>query len=223
LSDHLREGDGIGEGGEPEVALRLSARNDVMQLAALEQTDVFGTRHAAIHHNGGASREIHTSGEAIEHGRERGDILSVAGKDLVADGKAFAPHHETNDHLLTVRTAVARMPAFGLGIGRGQALEIRRGQIVEIDALVEIEEAAFALDKLRLDGGAMRVECVKNTIQRILRQLVEIILEHIGQGRALNPSWHGILRCRLDQTVQRHGTRELPCSLGQLLIFEDFI
>src|SRR6516165_7800049 len=162
------EGDCVSKCGEPAVALRLPAGNDVMQLAALEQSDVCGTRHAAIHHDRGARRQANTSRKAVEHGLERGDVLGITGKYLVADGKAFAPHNETDDHLLALRSAVAIMTALGLGVRLGQTLEIKRGQIVEIDARVEIEEAALALDKLRFDGLAMRMECVENTIERAL-------------------------------------------------------
>jgi hypothetical protein len=133
-----------------------------MQLAAFKQRDVFGSRHAAIHYNRGARRQAHTSREAVEHGLERGDVLGVAGKYLVTDGKAFAPDHEPNDHLLALRSAITIMTALGLGVGRGQAFEIERGQIVEIDARIEIEEAAFALHQLglrwRCDVGGVHRE-----------------------------------------------------------------
>jgi hypothetical protein len=128
-----------------------------MQPAALKQSDIFGTRHAAIHHDRGARRQPHTRAEAVEHRLQCGDILGVAGKYLVADGKPFAPDHEPDDHLLALRSAVAIMAAFSLGVGRCQALEIERAQIVEIDARVKIEQTVFALDQLSLDDAAMRM------------------------------------------------------------------
>src|ERR1700736_3365627 len=164
-----------------------------MQLAASKQSNIFGTRHAAIHHNRGAGREAPTSGKAIEHSLERGDILRIAGKHLVANGKAFSPDHETDDHLFAVRATITRMTALGLGIGFRQALKIGRGQIVEIDGWIEIEETAFALDQRRLDGAAMWVEGVENTIQRMLPKVVEIALENISQRGAPDPGRHGIL------------------------------
>jgi hypothetical protein len=97
-----------------------------MELSALQQRNIFGAGHAAIHHNRGAGREAPTSGKAIEHSLERGDILRIAGKHLVADGKAFPPDHEIDDHLFAVRATITRMTAFGLGIGFRQALKRAR-------------------------------------------------------------------------------------------------
>src|SRR5215813_922309 len=194
-----------------------------MQLTALKQRDVFGARHAAIHHDRGARRQTHALGEAVKHGLKCGDILSIAGKYLVADGKAFAPYHKTNDHLLALRSPVAVVPALGFGVGRSQALEIERAQVVEIDARVEMEEVALALNQLSLDGAAMRVECVENAIQRILCQIIEILLENVADRRALDPRRHRMLRCWPDQPVQSHGARELAGSLGKLTRFEDVL
>jgi hypothetical protein len=46
------------------------------------------------------------------------------------------------------------MAALGLAIPGGKSLEISRGEIVEIDRAVEIEQAALACHERRLDGGA---------------------------------------------------------------------
>ena len=64
------------------------------------------------------------------------------------------------------------------------------------------------LDKLSLDSAAMRMQCVKNTIESILSEILEILLEYVAQCRALDPSRHGMLRRRLDQSVKSHGARE---------------
>jgi hypothetical protein len=52
---------------------------------------------------------------------------------------------------------IARVAALGLGVADTLAFEIGRGEIVEIDRDIEIEQAALARDQRRLDGRAMRM------------------------------------------------------------------
>jgi hypothetical protein len=68
----------------------------------------------------------------------------------VDDRKAVAVDHEGDHDLLAVRSMIARVAALGLGVAGTLALEIGRGEIVEIDRGVEVEQTALALDQRRL-------------------------------------------------------------------------
>ena len=107
-------------------------------------------------------------GEAIEHGGERLAILSVAGEHLVGDRKALAVDHEPDHDLLAVGAVIARVAALGLVIAGALAFKIGRGEIVEIDRRIEIEQAALACNQRCLDGGAMRMQLVEHPIERVL-------------------------------------------------------
>jgi hypothetical protein len=56
---------------------------------------------------------------------------------------------------------IARLAAIGLVIAGALAFKIGRGEIVEIDRRIEIEQAAFACNQRCLDGGAMRMQLVE--------------------------------------------------------------
>ena len=79
-------------------------------------------------------------------------MLCVAGKDLVRDRKAFAADREPHHDLLAIGSMVGGMAAQRLGIARALALEVGRGEVVQIDRRIEVEQAALAREQRRLDG-----------------------------------------------------------------------
>src|SRR5215472_8172616 len=87
------------------------------------------------------------------------DVVKLAGLDVGKvvikchatiddDGSAFFELDalaKTIDHGAE-RAVIAGVAALGFGIAGAQALKIRRGQVVEIDRLIEIEQAALLFD-----------------------------------------------------------------------------
>src|SRR5208282_2837234 len=94
-------------------------------------------------------------GQAVEHGGERRAVLGISGKHLVGDRKALAADDQPDDDLLAVRSMIARIAPLGLGIADTLTLEVGRGQIVEIDRRIEVEQAALALNQRRLDAQSV--------------------------------------------------------------------
>ena len=66
-----------------------------------------------------------------------------------------------------------------------------------------------SLDEGGLDGGAMRVELVEDTVERVLHHSLEVGAEDIGQGGATQPGRHGMFGSRLDQPVEDHRAGQL--------------
>ncbi len=192
-----------------------------MELALLEQSQIVDARQAAVDHHGCALGQADPLGQPVEHGGERRAVLGIAGKHFMTDRKAFAPHRQADDDLLAVGPAVARIAAPGLGIGHGQAFEIGRGEVVEIDGGIKVEEAALALNQGGLDRCAMPVQDIENAVELVLGQIVEVGGQDVGQRRAPNPSRHGMLGGGRDQPVQGHGAGELARRKGQAEVLQD--
>jgi len=164
-----------------------------MQLAGFNLGDVVVVGHAAIDDDGAALGQADALFEQIEHGRQSGAVLGIASEHLMGDREAVAVDDEADHHLLAVRAVVARVAASGFAIGRGLAFEVGRGQVVEVECAVEIEQVALALDQRGLDGGAVGVELVEHAIERVLGQLIKVGAEDIGQGGAADPPRYGVL------------------------------
>jgi hypothetical protein len=130
--------------------------------------------------------------------------LAIAIEDLMGLGKPLAIQHQAHDDLLTVRPVIARVSVLGLGIVQALAFEVRRGQIVEVDGVVQVEQRALPRGQGLLDPGALGVQPIQVAIQRLVAEGGEVGLQDIGQGRAPDPVGHRVLRCRAHQAVQRH-------------------
>src|SRR5205807_4758896 len=113
--------------------LGLPAGNDIVEFARLELGDVVIVGHATVEHHGGALLEADALAQAVEHGGKRSAILGIASEDLMGDRKAVAIDDEADHDLLAIRSVIARIAARRLAVLGGKALEISRGEIVEID------------------------------------------------------------------------------------------
>jgi hypothetical protein len=194
-----------------------------MQVAGFDRSDVFVIGHAAIDNHGAAFGQADARPEQIEHGGQCGAVLGIARADLMGDREAVALDDEADHHWLAVRAVVARIATFGFVVGRGLALEIGRGQVVEIDRAVEIEPAAFALDERGLNGGAMEMELVEDAVERVLGHVIKTGAEDISQGSAADPLWNGMLGGRLDQPVEDHRAGPLTRGGGDAKRAQDIV
>ena len=129
---------------------------------------------------------------------------AIAVEDFVGLGKPVAIQDQAHDDLLAVRPVIARVPAFGLGIVRALAFEVRRRQVVEVDRVVQVEERALARGQGLLDGRPLRMQPIEVAIERLVAERAEVRGQNIGQGRAPDPVRHGVLRRGAHQPVQRH-------------------
>ena len=223
LAQHRGKSVGVFEVGEPAVALGLPAGDDVVKLALFDLDDVVVERHAAIDHHGRAFLKAGARGQQIEHGGKRGAILGVAGEHLVGDRKAVAIDHQGDHHLLTIRPVIARVAALGLGIALTLAFEIGRGEIVEIDRGVEIEQAALAFDERSLDGRTMLMEFVEHLVKRVFCNGVEIGVEKIAERGAPQPGRHCVFGGRRDQAIEHHRTGEPSRGCRQAAAAQDTV
>ena len=122
--------------------------------------------------------------------------------------KAVAIQDQADDHLLAVRAVVAGVPACGLRIEPALPFEVRRGQVVEVEGVVQGEERALVRGQGPLDRHALGMQPVQIAIQRLVAERAEVGAEEVGQGRAPDPGGHGVLRGRVHQAVQCHELRE---------------
>jgi hypothetical protein len=99
-------------------------------------TDVVRAGHATIHDPDAMGLTVpflHRVHDVLD----RGHIHAIAIEHLVAERHALARDHERDAYLLAVGTVIATVTAFGHGIARGLALEIRARDVVEQKLVVE--------------------------------------------------------------------------------------
>ena len=68
-----------------------------------------------------------------------------------------------------------------------------RCEVVEIDCLIELEQAAFPLDQRGLNGSAVWMQLIEHLVERIFLQRVEADAKNIGERRTPDPGRHGVL------------------------------
>jgi hypothetical protein len=185
-----------------------------VQLAGRDLVEVVVEGHAAVDHHGCALPQAGALGEAIEHGGEGLAVLGVAGKHLVGDRKALAADHQADHDLLAVGSMIAGIAALGLVVAGARALEVGRGEIVEIDRRIEVEQAALARNQRRLDRGAVRMKLVEHEVERILFERLEVGAENVGERGAPDPIRHGVFGAWRDQAIERHRTGQ-PLRRGR--------
>ena len=118
---------------------------------------------------------------------------------------------------------IARVATFGLAIAGTLALEVGRGEIVEVDRGVEIEQAALALDQRRLDHRTMRMELIEHLVKRIFCESIEIHAEQVAERGAPHPIRHGVFGARRDQAIEHHRTGEPLHRHGQAAVAQNAV
>ncbi len=113
--------------------------------------------HAAVHDHRRAPGASRARFQDVKHIRERGAIGAMAVEDLVGLREPFSIQNQPDHDLLAVRSAVPRVAALRLRVVRAWPLEVRGGQVVEVHALVQIEQRSLTLGEAVLDEGAPRV------------------------------------------------------------------
>ncbi len=193
-----------------------------MKLAGFDFGDVLVIGHAAIDDDGGVFGQPDALGQAVEHDGQGGTVLAVAGEDLMSDREPVAVDDEADDDLLAVRAMVAGIAELSFGIGGGDPLEVVRGQIVEVDRAIEVEQVALALEQGGVDGGAMRMQRVEGPVEPV-RVGGTIDGQDIGESGALHPRRHGVLGGGLDEPVQGHGAGEPARARGEFARGQDVV
>ncbi len=106
-------------------------------------------------------------------------VVGVAGENLVAQGKAVEGHHQRDAHLLAVGAMIAGITALRLRIGRGLALKIRAGHIVEQHLVLDRKQLAATLRQMRFERGLVGEQMVEPAIEPILADLLVTKLQQI--------------------------------------------
>src|SRR5947199_6943529 len=115
---------------------------------------------------------------------------------------------------LAIGTLVARVSAFGLRVRFGLALEIRGGQVVEVDRVVQIEQRFLPFSQFALNVFAVRMQSVQVSIQCVIVQFGEALLQYISQSAPPDPVRHGMFGKRINQTIQGHRFGQPAGALG---------
>ena len=118
--------------------------------------------------------------------------------------KTVAVQHQTYQHLLAIGPLIPRVATLGLRITLSLAFEVSRGQIIQVQSVVEMKQRLLAFGQLRFDALAVRVQPVQVAVQSIVVQRGKIHAQDVGQRRTPHPIRHGMLGQRKDQTVQGH-------------------
>src|SRR5207237_8933278 len=80
------------------------------------------------------------------------------GKAVSVDDK---PHH----HLLAIGTFIPRISVLGLWIRQCLALKVRRGQVIQINRLIQVKEGPFPLAERRLNPLPLVMQSVQVAVQ----------------------------------------------------------
>ena len=137
----------------------MAACDQIVQPLGAELLEVLVECHATVEHDHlSTTKAADPCFECVEHGRQAEAVLGVAVEDLVRLGEAVAIDDQAHDHLFAIGTFVARVTALGLGVVERLALEVRGGQVIEENGLVEVEQLSLAFDQVRLDECALGVE-----------------------------------------------------------------
>ena len=150
---------------DPLQALRLSAGDYVVMASGLDLLEVFVERHAAVHDHRTSTLAPCALLQGLQHLIDGRPILAIAVEDLMGFGKALPVEHQADDDLFAVRPLIARITSLSLGIALAFALEVSRGQIVEIVAVVQIEKRLLSACQSRLDRAPVGVQAIEIAIQ----------------------------------------------------------
>src|SRR5205814_1044493 len=156
-ADHLFPVVALLELSEPRISLRLPARYQIVKSTRSNRGQIFLISHAAIHHHSGARFPAGALLQTIQHLSHRGTVLAVAVEDFMRFRKTVAVQHQAYEHLLAIGPLIPRVAALGLRVARGLALEVSRGQIVQVQSVVEMEQRLLAFGQLRFDALAVRI------------------------------------------------------------------
>jgi len=104
---------------------------------------------------------------------------------------------------------VARVASLGFGYEIGFAFEVGACQVIKQDRVSQVEEALLTFRQGGFDRGAVGVQAVEVSIERIVGKTGGVKAQNVGHGRGSNPVGHGVLSSGMDQPIECHGASEL--------------
>ena len=128
-------------------------------LADLFQILIKG--HAAIDNHRRARPLAGALFQCIQHLVQAAAVLHIAVEDFVRFGKPVTIQHQSDDDLFAVGPLVAGISSLGLWVRFRLSFEIGRGQVIQIDSVVQIEQRLFLLRQCALDMFAVRMQPVQ--------------------------------------------------------------
>jgi len=125
--------------------------------------------------------------------------------------------------LLTVWTLISGVSTLCLWIPKAFPLEIRGGDIVEVNGLFEIEDLGFRNRQLLLDQKSLRMQIVEIPVEGVVIQVAEVNSEDVPHRHASYPIRHGVLGERLHEPVEGHDFCELTGARIQTGLQENLV
>jgi hypothetical protein len=104
---------------------------------------------------------------------------------------------------------VARVASLGFGYEIGFAFEVGACQVIKQDRVSQVEETLLPLRQGGFNRGAVGVQAVQVSIERMVGKMREVKAQNVGHGRGSNPVGHGVLGGGMDQPIECHGASEL--------------
>mgnify|MGYP000661908548 CR=1 FL=1 len=159
--------------------------------------------------------------DGVENVFERGPIQTIAGKEFVAERKAFERDDQRQDQLFAIGPMIARVTALGLGHGLDVALKISAGQIVEQQIEGRAEEILPLLREVLFQGGLVRGDPIQAAIEPILLGHARVGVEQQVHGGLRKPFFvDGKFAARGDETIDGEKLDHffpghLACILGE--------
>src|SRR5258707_5493587 len=129
----------IDELGSKLLHVALVGADEIATPAAVQPCHGLGTGHAAIHHpdaRGIPVTAFHRRNDLFDSGY----VGAIAGKHLVAERYAVTGHDKADADLLAIAPLIAAVATLGHRVGRGLALEVGAGHVVEQKLVVEPEQ-----------------------------------------------------------------------------------
>src|SRR5437764_14644651 len=113
-------------------------------------------------------------------------------EDLMGLGKAVSVDDKPHHHLLAIGTFIPRISVLGLWIRQCLALKVRRGQVIQINRLIQVKEGPFPLAERRFNPLLLGMQSVQVAVQRGPCESLKFNAQDIIQTGATNPFWPGM-------------------------------
>ena len=134
----------------PFAKLGLGRPDHILSLALLKPFDVVGADHPAVHRPdpiGFAVALLHRLYDFFDGSH----VDAVSLEDFVTNGETLSRDDQAHADLLAVRALVTAVSTFREGVSVGLAFEVRGGDIVEQEVVVEVEKVSEAVLQMNLE------------------------------------------------------------------------
>ena len=160
--------------------------DDVTAVTLAQHLQIRLADHAAVEHPDALTAAVLLL-HRIDDGLERFRIVAIALENFVAQRQSVLGDDQTDAHLRTIGSMIARMAALGHRIGHALAFEIRTRDIVDQKLLIRPKQLADAATEVLFQFFLEGRQFVHADIQTIGVHFLDRHAQKVVQGRAAIP------------------------------------